>query len=109
MAHPEINQLQENMPKNFDAANAGDLDVVLQFNLTGDKSGDFYAVIKDGTCATHEGKHPNPTTTFSAAGEDWLDLVAGRADGMALFMQGKLSVDGDMGLAMRLQSLFKRA
>lgn len=109
MAHAEINQLMENMPKNFDPAAAGDLDVVLQFNLTGDKAGDFYAEIKNGTCTTHEGKHPNPTTTFTASGEDWLDLVAGRADGMGLFMQGKLSVDGDMGLAMRLQSLFRRS
>jgi putative sterol carrier protein len=108
MAHAEINQLMEGMPQALDPSAAGDLDVVLQFILTGDKSGDFYAEIKNGKCTTHEGKHPNPTTTFTAAGEDWLDLTAGRADGMALFMQGKLSVDGDMGLAMRMQSLFRR-
>lgn len=108
MAHPEIQELIANMPGSFQADAGGDLDVVLQFNLTGDKAGEFHASIKDGQCAVSEGKHDSPTTTFTAEGTDWLDLVAGKADGMGLFMQGKLSVDGDMGLAMKLQSLFKQ-
>lgn len=109
MAHADINALMTEMPGTFVAESGKDLDVVLQFILTGEKSGEFYATIKNGTCTVTEGKHASPTTTFTAAGDDWLDLVAGKADGMSLFMQGKLSVDGDMGLAMRLQSLFKRA
>ncbi len=107
MAHPSIQELITKMPGGFQPSAAGDLDAVLQFNLTGDVAGDFYATIKGGTCTATEGKSPNPTTTFTAAGADWLDLVQGKADGMSLFMQGKLSVEGDMGLAMRLQSLFK--
>lgn len=105
--HPEVKDIADRMPQSFQADAAGDLDAVLQFNMTGEKSGEFYAVIKDGTCATEEGKADNPTTTFTVDGQDWLDLTAGKADGMSLFMQGKLSVEGDMGLAMRLQSLFK--
>lgn len=107
MANPEIQAIIERMPGTFQADAAGDLEAVLQFNLTGDKGTDFYAEIKGGKCVAKEGKHPSPTTTFTADGQDWLDLTAGKADGMSLFMQGKLSVDGDMGLAMRLASLFK--
>jgi putative sterol carrier protein len=107
MAHPEIQEIIDRMPGTFQADAAGDLEAVLQFNLAGDKATDFYAEIKNGTCTAQEGKHPSPTTTFSADAQDWLDLTAGKADGMSLFMQGKLSVDGDMGLAMRLASLFK--
>lgn len=107
--HADIQELKTKMPENFQSEAAGDLDAVLQFKLSGEKSGDFYAIIKDGKIDVAEGVHPNATTTFVAEGTDWLDLAQGRADGMSLFMQGKLSVDGDMGLAMRLQSLFKTA
>lgn len=106
---PEITELMEKMPANFNADAGGDVDAVLQFNLSGDKGGEFHAVIGGGKCETAPGKHDSPTTTFSAAGSDWLDLVQGKADGMSLFMQGRLSVDGDMSIAMRLQSLFKSA
>lgn len=107
MAHPEINEVIQKMPGTFQPDAAGDLEAVIQFILGGEKSGDFYADIKNGTCTVTEGKHPSPTTSFSLEGQDWLDLTQGKADGMSLFMQGKLSVDGDMGLAMRLATLFK--
>ncbi len=107
MAHPDIAELISNLPGSFQADAAGDLDIVLQFNLTGEKAGEFHAVIKDGKCTAVEGKHDSPTTSFTAEGTDWLDVIAGKSDGTSLFMQGKLSVEGDMGLAMRLQTLFK--
>lgn len=108
MASPEIQELMDNMPGSFQGDAAGELKAVLQFNLSGDKDGEFYATIENGKCVITAGKHDSPTTTFNAAGSDWLDMVAGKADGMSMFMQGKLAVDGDMSLAMRLQSLFKR-
>ncbi len=39
------------------------------------------------------------------AAEDFINLVEGRADRRALFFMGKLSVEGDWGLAMKLKSL----
>jgi predicted lipid carrier protein YhbT len=36
---------------------------------------------------------------------DFIDLVEGRADRRALFFMGRLSVEGDWGLAMKLKSL----
>ena len=108
MAHPEIQELIDGMPGSYQPDAAGDLDVVLQFNLTGEKAGEFNVKISGGKCEVAEGKAESPSATFTADGQDWLDVTAGKADGTSLFMQGKLSVDGDMGLAMRLQSLFKR-
>jgi len=107
MAHAEIQAIIDGMADSFQADQAGDLDAVLQFCLTGEKSGEFSAAIKDGAITVAEGKNDAATTTFTAEGQDWLDLTAGKADGMSLFMQGKLSVEGDMGIAMRLQTLFK--
>ncbi|MDG0984739.1 MAG: SCP2 sterol-binding domain-containing protein [Planktomarina sp.] len=40
--------------------------------------------------------------TLSATAEVFEDILAGRQNPTSAFMSGKLSVEGDMGLAMRL-------
>ncbi len=41
--------------------------------------------------------------TFS----DLTDLIGGKIDGMTAFMSGKLKIEGDMGVAMKLQSILR--
>jgi putative sterol carrier protein len=55
--------------------------------------------VKDGTAAS-------PNLTLQVAASDWLDMVTGKQSGQMLFMAGKLKVKGDMGLAMKLGSMF---
>ena len=43
--------------------------------------------------------------TIKMAASDYVDMMEGRAQGQALFFMGKLQIEGDMGLAMKLQSL----
>ena len=43
---------------------------------------------------------------YSIAGQDWLDMLSGKQSGQMLFMSGKLKIKGDMGLAMKLGSMF---
>jgi putative sterol carrier protein len=43
--------------------------------------------------------------TIYMAASDFIDLVEGRKDRRALFFMGKLTVEGDWGLAMKLKSL----
>ena len=38
---------------------------------------------------------------------DFSDLIGGKLDGMTAFMTGKLKIEGDMGVAMKLQSILK--
>ena len=44
--------------------------------------------------------------TLQIASQDWLDMLSGKQSGQMLFMSGKLKVKGDMGLAMKLGSMF---
>ena len=37
--------------------------------------------------------------------EDFMSMVNGELDGTTAFMMGKLKVAGDMGIAMKLQSV----
>jgi len=43
--------------------------------------------------------------TVSITQEDLMALVSGNLNPMMAFMSGKIKIDGDMGVAMKLQSL----
>lgn len=62
--------------------------------------------IRDGRCLVSAGTPEDPTATLSTDARTWLDLVSGRQDGIAAFMAGKLRVEGDLNLAMRLETMF---
>jgi putative sterol carrier protein len=53
-----------------------------------------------------EGAGTNPALTLSMSAQDWLDMTSGKQSGQMLFMSGKLKLKGDMGLAMKLGSMF---
>ena len=38
---------------------------------------------------------------------DFAALIGGQLDGMTAFMTGKLKIEGDMGVAMKLQSILR--
>lgn len=44
--------------------------------------------------------------TITADADTFQELLAGELDPTAAFMSGRLSIEGDMGLAMRLASVF---
>jgi putative sterol carrier protein len=51
-----------------------------------------------------DGEGPAQCTVYMTAG-DFIDLIEGRADRRALFFMGRLSVEGDWGLAMKLKDI----
>jgi len=54
------------------------------------------------------GVHASPNMTMSLAASDYVDLIGGKLNGQMAFMSGKLKIAGDMGMAMKMQTLFKR-
>ncbi len=76
---------------------------VYQFHVTGDEGGDW--VVDTGAAAVTAGTVEGPGCTITVADSDFVGLVKGEIAGPMLFMTGKLKVDGDVGLAMKLGSL----
>lgn len=104
----QVKDIFNAMPANLNADAAKGMNAVIQFNLTGDGGGNYYVTIKDGTCTVTEGAHQSPNMTMTMAAQDYVDMIAGKLNGQMAFMSGKLKIAGDMGLAMKMQSLFKR-
>lgn len=96
------------MPEAFLAEKAGDLNATFQFNLSGEGGGDWAVVIANGTCTVVEGKVDKPDVTVGMAAEDYVKMTSGELQPVVAFMQGKIKLQGDMNLAMKLQELFAR-
>lgn len=99
-------QAFEQMPSRFNKDAAKGLNAVYQFDLSGDGGGKWQVAIKDQTIEVKEGQHASPNITISMTAQDYLDMVNGKLNGQVAFMSGKLRISGDMGLALRMQSLF---
>jgi putative sterol carrier protein len=96
------------MSEAFLAERAGDLRATYQFNLSGEGGGDWTVVIADGACDVLEGKAEKPDVTIGMTADDYVKMAAGDLQPIVAFMQGKIKLQGDPNLAMRIQELFAR-
>ncbi|MHB9145630.1 MAG: SCP2 sterol-binding domain-containing protein [Symbiobacteriia bacterium] len=98
-----ISGLEERLKERTDklAAASG----LYQLDLQGEGGGVFGLTIQDGTAALTRGPLGNPGVVLTITVADFMALATGKLSGVAAFMAGKLKVKGDMGLALKLQSL----
>jgi len=76
---------------------------VYKFVLEGADGGTYLLDLKEALQITSGDGPAGCTVRMSTT--DFVDLFEGRANGQALFFTGKLKVEGDMALALRLQTL----
>lgn len=86
-------------------AKVATLHAAYQFEVTGEGGGTYHAVFEGGSHVIGEGPAANPGCTVTISTADFIALVQGKLNPMAAFMSGKLKMRGDMGLAMKLQTL----
>ncbi|MBX3062825.1 MAG: SCP2 sterol-binding domain-containing protein [Anaerolineae bacterium] len=102
-----VKEIFDNMCSQFRADKAQGDNATIQFELSGDSGGKWWAQVNNGTCAVGEGDAPAaPDMTLTAADSDYLAMVNGTLSPMTAFMQGKVKVKGSMGLALKLQNWF---
>jgi putative sterol carrier protein len=76
---------------------------VYKFALSGDGGGTWIMDLADNP-GLKEGEG-EAQCTIKMSASDFVDMFEGRANGQQLFFAGKLRIEGDMGLAMKLQKL----
>ena len=76
-----------------------------QFELTGDNGGTWAVDLTKKADFVVAGTIADPKVTITMTSKDFVDLVEGRLNGQMAFMQGKLKLQGDMSLALKLQQI----
>ncbi len=104
---PTVKETFDAMGGRFRPDKAAGANATIQYDVSGEGGGTWHAVIKDGACTVSPGPATNPSLTLQISAQDWLDMLSGKQSGQMLFMSGKLKVKGDMGLAMKLGSMFQ--
>jgi putative sterol carrier protein len=98
------------MEEHFKPGSAEDVDAVIHWQITGKPDGGedgWEVVIKGDKCTATADPKADPRVTFTLDGVDFLKLVTGNAAGPAMFMTGKLKIEGDLMFSARIQSLFQ--
>jgi putative sterol carrier protein len=101
-------QIFDHLPEAFLPEEAQGVNGVIQFELTGEGGGEWHARIAGGQVAVAAGRAENPTVTLTASAANYLAIINGDLSPMSAFMGGKLQIQGDLQLAMKMQKMFRR-
>jgi putative sterol carrier protein len=106
-AYTNIQEFFDKMSSTFLPAKAQGEKALIQFDLSGENGGKYWVKVDNGQCEVGKGAAPAPVDmTLLTSADDWLKVANGELNPMAGFMQGKIKVQGNMGLALKLQTWF---
>jgi NAD(P)-dependent dehydrogenase (short-subunit alcohol dehydrogenase family)/acyl dehydratase/putative sterol carrier protein len=104
---PTVSDIFAGLTDAFQADQATGVDVVFQFDISGEAGGSWQVVVKDGACEVAEGSHGSPTTTIKMGDEDFVKMITGALNAMAAYTGGKLKIEGDLMKSQLIEKLFK--
>lgn len=82
-----------------------DVNAIYQFDIKDEEPGIYQLGLKGENSYTAEGEKEEPDCTLELAADDFVELANGKLNGTQAFMSGKLKIKGNMGLALKLQSI----
>jgi putative sterol carrier protein len=81
------------------------INAVYQFNISGPQGGQWSVDCTQPGGLVTSGTAANARCTVQATDADFLNIVNGKLNPQMAFMSGKLRIQGDMALAMKLQQI----
>lgn len=104
-----IGEIFRRMPERLDRERTRDLQAVIEWKIKEGAGGGpeyFQVTIDHGACTVSESRDADPDVRFTIDAVNFIKLIAGAAQGPALFVFGKLKIRGDLMLAARMPGLF---
>ncbi len=96
----------DSMPYGLNKELAKNVDVVVQFELTGNEEQKSHLIIKNQKCEYIKGLHFKPTVTIKADSKLWLDITNGDIDGANAYINKKYDMSGDASIMLNFDKLF---
>jgi putative sterol carrier protein len=101
----EVADVFSKMQERFDPKKAEGVNALIQFDLAGDNGGSYWLRIADQQLTSGSGPADNPRMTLRATADDFYNMMTGSLNPMQAFMSGKIKIQGDTGLALKLMPL----
>jgi putative sterol carrier protein len=102
MTYESAQQFFADLQGRSDAPRAGDLTASYRFDIDG--AGSWRLDVESGAVTVTESQEP-ADCVIATDEQTFLAVVENRQSPMGAFMTGKIRVEGDMGLALRLRDL----
>lgn len=99
-------ELLEMMPGALNPAAAEGLTATYQFDVSGSETFTAHLVVTDGQATFHEGAADHPNIIIKTPAEVWLAIARKELDGTQAFLSGQFRIQGDLGLLLKLKTLF---
>lgn len=81
--------------------------LAIQFNLTGENGGVFYAEVKEHILSIEPYEYHDRDVALNISTDDFLKVLDRKLDPVFAFTVGKLKVDGDIGKALEINKLLR--
>ncbi|WP_210394583.1 SCP2 sterol-binding domain-containing protein [Motiliproteus sediminis] len=101
-----VTEVMHKLATKFQPDQAGDLHANFQIDI--EDGTPWVICIADGCCEVIAGEHDDPDVTLIMDGDTFVDIIDGELGGTSAFFSGRLRAEGNVMLATRLGSLFKR-
>lgn len=99
-------ELLKMMPLGFKPEAASDLKAIYQFEVTDGEDFTAHLQITNGRCTYHQGPAEKPDVTIKTPADVWLAIARGELSGQRAYLSGKYKAQGNIGLLIKLQSIF---
>ncbi|MGG1573890.1 SCP2 sterol-binding domain-containing protein [Fictibacillus sp. NRS-1165] len=84
-----------------------EMNVIYQYDIT-DEDYSFQLHLADGTAKVSEGSPDKADCTIQMSFPDFKKMLLGKLNGTVAFMSGKLKIRGDIGKAIKIESVLRQ-
>ncbi|MBI2433332.1 MAG: SCP2 sterol-binding domain-containing protein [Candidatus Hydrogenedentes bacterium] len=102
----QVAEFFDRVPERVNKEKVQGMNATYQFNIGGQAGGQHWVKFVDGEVSHGDGLADTPNITLTIEDENFVSLITGKLNGQTAFLTGKLKIQGDMSLAMKLQSVF---
>jgi len=98
-----VNKIAKNLDEHPEKVEG--LQAVYLFDITGDDGGKWTLTCDGAKGTITEGVEGEPQCTITMEAADFVEMIGGDLNPQMAFMTGKLKVQGDIGLALKIQAI----